>query len=47
MLRGQGENALARAWLLNLEGTRIRLPDRFLPDRAFLAWHLEKVFQAG
>ena len=47
MMRDPGENDLARVWLLDLEGTQILLPERFLPDRAFLAWHLENVFQAS
>jgi DNA (cytosine-5)-methyltransferase 1/putative restriction endonuclease len=47
LLRDQAGNALAQGWLLNLEGTRIRLPRRFRPAPEFLAWHLESVFQAG
>jgi len=47
LLLDQGANALARTWLLELEGVRIRLPERFLPDPALLAWHLGTVFQAG
>lgn len=47
VLRGQGGNALARTWLLDLEGAPIRLPGRFLPDRDFLAWHMRTLFQAG
>jgi hypothetical protein len=47
VLRGQEENALARTWLLDLEGARIRLPERFLPDREFLAWHMGTLFQAS
>ena len=47
LLRKQGDNALAREWLLGLEGAAIRLPERFLPDRKFLAWHLQNIFQAG
>lgn len=47
MLRDQGRNALVRTWLLDLEGARIRLPERFLPDREFLAWHLGTLFLAG
>lgn len=47
LLRDQGENALVRTWLLDLEGAKIRLPERFLPDREFLAWHLGTLFQAG
>jgi DNA (cytosine-5)-methyltransferase 1/putative restriction endonuclease len=47
VLREQGGNALVRTWLLDLEGTRIRLPERFLPDRDFLGWHLVTLFQAG
>jgi len=47
VLRDQGGNALARTWLLDLEGARIRLPERFLPNREFLAWHMGTLFQAG
>jgi DNA (cytosine-5)-methyltransferase 1/putative restriction endonuclease len=47
VLRDQGGNALAKTWLLGLEGTRIRLPERFLPEREFLAWHMGTLFQAG
>lgn len=47
VLRSQGGNALVKTWLLGLEGARIRLPERFLPDRDFLAWHLGTLFQAG
>jgi predicted restriction endonuclease len=47
VLRVHGKNDLARTWLLDLEGVRIRLPERFLPDREFLAWHLGTLFQAG
>jgi DNA (cytosine-5)-methyltransferase 1/putative restriction endonuclease len=47
ILGDQKGNALVRAWLLDLEGSRIRLPERFLPDRDFLAWHLKTLFKAG
>jgi hypothetical protein len=47
VLREQGGNALVQTWLLDLDGTPIRLPRRFLPDRDFLAWHLGTLFQAG
>jgi hypothetical protein len=47
VLRGQKGNALVRTWLLDLDGSRIRLPERFLPDPDFLAWHLETLFKAG
>ena len=47
MLNNQSANALTQAWLLDLEGTPIRLPERFLPDREFLSWHLRTIFQAG
>ena len=47
VLRDQGGNALARTWLLDLDGARIRLPERLLPDREFLAWHMGTLFQAG
>lgn len=47
LLRDQGGDALVRTWLLDLEGTRIRLPERFLPGQEFLAWHLGTLFQTG
>lgn len=47
LLRKQKENAMVRTWLLDLEGNQIRLPERFLPNRDFLAWHLGTLFQAG
>jgi predicted restriction endonuclease len=47
VLRRQAGNPLAQTWLLGLEGVPIRPPERFLPDRDFLAWHLGTLFQAG
>ena len=47
VLQSQAGNPLAKVWLLGLEGVQIRLPERFLPDRQFLAWHMGTLFQAG
>jgi DNA (cytosine-5)-methyltransferase 1/putative restriction endonuclease len=46
-LRVLEPNPLARTWLLDLDGSRIHLPHRFLPDREFLGWHLENRFQGS
>jgi putative restriction endonuclease len=46
-LKRQGEYPLVRDGLLALEGQQIRLPERFLPDRELLAWHLKTLFMAG
>lgn len=47
VLKAQGDNPLAKDWLLGLEGQRIRLPKRFRPDPDFLAWHQRERFLAG
>jgi predicted restriction endonuclease len=40
-------NAAGEANFLKLEGQPLRLPERFLPDPAALAWHREHVFKAA
>ena len=35
---------LHKVGLLEIEGKKIRLPDRFMPDQIALAYHREKVF---
>ena len=32
---------------IDFDGADVRLPERFLPDPAFLAWHRENVFEAN
>jgi putative restriction endonuclease len=36
---------ITKRFLLDYEGTRIRLPDRFLPDTTLLAWHRKNRFR--
>jgi predicted restriction endonuclease len=44
-LRALRENRLAADWLLGLDGCRIEIPERFLPDPSFLAFHADEIFQ--
>ncbi len=45
-LSAQG-NPTGEACFLKMEGQPLRLPERFLPDPAALAWHREHVFKAA
>lgn len=44
-LRALRGNRLAADWLLGLDGCRIEIPERFLPDPSFLAFHAHEIFQ--
>ncbi len=44
MLRGGAKQSFAQTTICALDGRSIALPERFLPDAAFLAWHNERVF---
>lgn len=43
-LRVDDPTPLHRRTLLDIEGEPLRVPERFLPDEAALAWHREHVF---
>jgi putative restriction endonuclease len=38
---------VTKRFLLDYEGTRIRLPERFLPDTDLVRWHRSNVFRRG
>jgi putative restriction endonuclease len=40
----RGNNAVAREFI-SMEGASLKLPERFLPNRDFLAYHREKTFE--
>jgi predicted restriction endonuclease len=46
-LRQATSNARLPCSLDDLEGSRLKLPDRFPPDREAVRYHREMVFQAG
>lgn len=41
-----GKNIPAESWFLKYENSSIALPNRFLPDPAFLSYHRENIFKA-
>jgi predicted restriction endonuclease len=45
LLKAAPIQEVTKRFLLDYEGTHIRLPDRFLPDADFLAWHRDHVFR--
>ena len=36
-----------RAWFMSYEGKQIILPDRFYPDKAFIEYHNDVIFQGA
>ena len=36
-----------REWLMSYEGKQIILPDRFYPDKAFIEYHNDVIFQGA
>ncbi|MCE9609561.1 MAG: HNH endonuclease [Chthoniobacter sp.] len=45
-IRSKTDGLLTKRWILDFEGKEIRLPERFLPDAEFVAWHRDNVFQS-
>lgn len=44
-LKNENMDEYTRAWLMNYDHKKIIMPSKFLPDRRFLEYHNDMIFQ--
>lgn len=46
-LKGKKIDEITKSWIVGVEGNQIMLPQRFLPERQFIEYHNDVIFQHG